>query len=119
MGRRGMNETRNAKTKPGTAKPRLPGRRLRLRGESSRRASSRDRRVAGHKTLSSVQEHSEDFDDDSELTDLLERIGQLHLDARGLRDTPHHAAPHIVDVEVFDIIRREHLLGRLDRTEAR
>ena len=28
------------------------------------------------------------------------------------------AAPHIVDVEVFGVIRREHLLGRLDRTEA-
>lgn len=28
------------------------------------------------------------------------------------------AAPHIVDVEVFDVIRREHLRGRLDRTEA-
>jgi predicted nucleic acid-binding protein len=31
---------------------------------------------------------------------------------------PDHAAPHIVDVEVFGVIRREHLLGRLDRTEA-
>ena len=29
-----------------------------------------------------------------------------------------HAAPHILDVEVFGVIRREHLLGRLDRTEA-
>jgi predicted nucleic acid-binding protein len=29
------------------------------------------------------------------------------------------AAPHIVDVEVFGVIRREHLRGRLDRTEAR
>lgn len=29
-----------------------------------------------------------------------------------------HAAPHIVDVEVFSVIRREHLRGRLDRTEA-
>jgi predicted nucleic acid-binding protein len=28
------------------------------------------------------------------------------------------AAPHIVDVEVFGVIRREHLAGRLDRTEA-
>ncbi len=31
---------------------------------------------------------------------------------------PEHAAPHIVDVEVFGVIRREHLAGRLDRTEA-
>lgn len=29
-----------------------------------------------------------------------------------------HAAPHVIDVEVFGVIRREHLLGRLDRTEA-
>ncbi len=28
------------------------------------------------------------------------------------------AAPHILDVEVFGVLRREHLLGRLDRTEA-
>jgi predicted nucleic acid-binding protein len=29
-----------------------------------------------------------------------------------------HAAPHLVDVEVFGVLRREHLRGRLDRTEA-
>jgi predicted nucleic acid-binding protein len=29
-----------------------------------------------------------------------------------------HVAPHIVDVEVFGVIRREHLRGSLDRTEA-
>jgi predicted nucleic acid-binding protein len=29
-----------------------------------------------------------------------------------------HAAPHIVDVEVFGVVRREHVRGRLDRTEA-
>jgi len=29
-----------------------------------------------------------------------------------------HAAPHIVDVEVFGVVRREHLRGRLDRTAA-
>ena len=28
------------------------------------------------------------------------------------------AAPHIVDVEVFGVLRREHIRGRLDRTEA-
>jgi len=27
-------------------------------------------------------------------------------------------APHVVDVEVFGIVRREHLAGRLDRTAA-
>jgi len=29
-----------------------------------------------------------------------------------------HAAPHIVDVEVFGVLRRERLHRRLDRTEA-
>lgn len=29
-----------------------------------------------------------------------------------------HAAPHLVDVEVFGVVRREFLHGRLDRTEA-
>jgi predicted nucleic acid-binding protein len=29
-----------------------------------------------------------------------------------------HAAPHIVDVEVFSVVRREHRRGRLDRTAA-
>lgn len=29
-----------------------------------------------------------------------------------------HAAPHIIDVEVFGVLRRERLRGRLDRTEA-
>jgi predicted nucleic acid-binding protein len=28
------------------------------------------------------------------------------------------AAPHIIDVEVFSVIRREHRLGRLDETAA-
>lgn len=31
---------------------------------------------------------------------------------------PDHAAPHLVDVEVLGVIRRERMLGRLDRTEA-
>ena len=29
-----------------------------------------------------------------------------------------HAAPHIIDVEVLGVVRREHLRGSLDRTEA-
>jgi predicted nucleic acid-binding protein len=29
-----------------------------------------------------------------------------------------HAAPHVIDVEVFSVIRREHMLGRLDPTGA-
>ena len=35
-----------------------------------------------------------------------------------LADDGDHAAPHVVDVEVFGVVRREHLRGRLDRTEA-
>ncbi|HVC40330.1 MAG TPA: type II toxin-antitoxin system VapC family toxin [Candidatus Dormibacteraeota bacterium] len=35
-----------------------------------------------------------------------------------LRADTDHAAPHIVDAEVFGVIRREHLRGHLDRTEA-
>jgi len=31
---------------------------------------------------------------------------------------PDQAAPHIVDVEVFGVVRREHMRGVLDRTEA-
>lgn len=29
-----------------------------------------------------------------------------------------HAAPHVIDVEVFSVIRREHRLGHLDQTAA-
>ncbi len=38
---------------------------------------------------------------------------------RRLASDDDHAAPHIVDVEVFGVVRREHLCGHLDRTEAR
>lgn len=31
---------------------------------------------------------------------------------------PDHAAPHIVDIEVFSLIRRDHLEGTLDSTAA-
>lgn len=44
------------------------------------------------------------------------------LNAEAIRDRlggdGDHAAPHILDVEVFGVLRREHRLGRLDRTEA-
>jgi predicted nucleic acid-binding protein len=43
-------------------------------------------------------------------------------DAEELRDRlaadGDHAAPHIVDADVFGVLRREHLHGRLDPTEA-
>lgn len=37
--------------------------------------------------------------------------------ARLLQD-PDHAAPSVIDVEVLSVIRRDHLLGRLDATSA-
>jgi len=37
---------------------------------------------------------------------------------RRLAADPDHAAPHIVDVEVFGLIRRDHLRGSLDQTSA-
>jgi predicted nucleic acid-binding protein len=43
-------------------------------------------------------------------------------DAEAIRDRlsadTDHAAPHVIDVEVFGVIRRERQRGRLDRTEA-
>lgn len=36
-----------------------------------------------------------------------------------LASDPDHSAPHVIDVEVLGIIRRDHLLGRLDTTAAR
>ena len=36
----------------------------------------------------------------------------------GLAADPEHAAPSVVDVEVLSVIRRDHLLGRLDPTSA-
>jgi predicted nucleic acid-binding protein len=37
---------------------------------------------------------------------------------RRLEDDPETAAPHVIDVEVLGVIRRDFLSGRLDRTEA-
>lgn len=46
---------------------------------------------------------------DAELAEVVRR--RLGADAE-------HAAPHVVDVEVLGVIRRDHMLGRLDRTAA-
>lgn len=35
-----------------------------------------------------------------------------------LGSDPNHAAPNVIDVEVVSVIRRDHLLGRLDTTAA-
>jgi len=37
---------------------------------------------------------------------------------RRLAADPDHAAPHVVDIEVVSVIRRDHLRGRLDETAA-
>lgn len=37
---------------------------------------------------------------------------------RRLAADPDHAAPHIADIEVVSVIRRDHLRGRLDETAA-
>jgi predicted nucleic acid-binding protein len=37
---------------------------------------------------------------------------------RRLAADPDQAAPHVIDVEVFSVIRREHLRGNLDATAA-
>lgn len=37
---------------------------------------------------------------------------------RRLAADPDHAAPHVVDVEVVSVIRRDHRVGRLDETAA-
>lgn len=37
---------------------------------------------------------------------------------RRFADDPQQAAPHIIDVEVFGVIRRDHMRGHLDRTQA-
>jgi predicted nucleic acid-binding protein len=37
---------------------------------------------------------------------------------RRLAEDPDHAAPHVVDVEVLGVVRRDHQLGRIDLTAA-
>lgn len=35
-----------------------------------------------------------------------------------LRADPDHAAPHVIDIEVFSLVRRDHLAATLDATAA-
>lgn len=56
--------------------------------------------------------------DASCLYELLVRTAASPAVAARLAADPEHAAPHVVDVEVLGVIRREHLLGRLDGTAA-
>jgi predicted nucleic acid-binding protein len=48
---------------------------------------------------------------------LVGKPGVERLRARLMAD-PDHAAPHVVDVEVLSVIRRDFLLGQLDGTAA-
>jgi predicted nucleic acid-binding protein len=46
--------------------------------------------------------------------------GELAEDVRlRLTDEPDQAAPHVIDAEVLGVVRRDHLLGKLDATAAR
>jgi predicted nucleic acid-binding protein len=45
-----------------------------------------------------------------------ERAEQVRVRLAG---DPDHAAPHVIDAEVLGVVRRDHLLGRLDATAAR
>ncbi|MDQ6746408.1 MAG: type II toxin-antitoxin system VapC family toxin [Actinomycetota bacterium] len=56
--------------------------------------------------------------DASCLCEVLIGASSAEVVRRRLAADDDHAAPHIVDVEVFGVLRREHLRGRLDRTEA-
>ena len=49
---------------------------------------------------------------------LIGRVGAERIQERLLAD-PEFGAPHIVDAEVFGVIRRHHLLGQMDGTAAR
>jgi predicted nucleic acid-binding protein len=48
---------------------------------------------------------------------LVRRPGAERIRAR-LAEDPDHIAPHVIDVEVLGVIRRDYLLGGLDATAA-
>jgi predicted nucleic acid-binding protein len=56
--------------------------------------------------------------DGSCLCEVLVGGAGAHAVGDRLAQDTEHAAPHVVDVEVFGVVRREHLRGRLDRTAA-
>jgi predicted nucleic acid-binding protein len=56
--------------------------------------------------------------DASTLVDVLLGTHRAEAVRQRLAADTDHAAPHILDVEVFGVLRRELLRGRLDRTEA-
>jgi predicted nucleic acid-binding protein len=56
--------------------------------------------------------------DASCLYEVLTGTAQAESIRRRLADDSDHAAPHVIDVEVMSVIRRDLLLGRLDPTAA-
>lgn len=56
--------------------------------------------------------------DASCLFDVLTKAPGYDAIDRRLAADPEYAAPHVLDVEVLGVVRREHMLGRLDRTAA-
>jgi len=56
--------------------------------------------------------------DASCLYDALVGLRDAERIRRRLAEDPAKAAPHVIDVEVLGVIRREFLFGRLDRTAA-
>jgi predicted nucleic acid-binding protein len=67
-------------------------------------------RFAGHGRMLIV--------DASSLYSMLAGAPQAERIRRRLAADPDKAAPHVIDVEVLGVIRREFLFGRLDRTAA-
>ena len=56
--------------------------------------------------------------DASCLYELLAGTPRAEAIRQRLAEDPDHAAPHVVDVEVLGVVRRDHQLGRLDFTAA-
>jgi predicted nucleic acid-binding protein len=57
--------------------------------------------------------------DDSCLYEVVADAAQAEQVRERLALDSDHAAPHVIDVEVLSIVRRDHKLGRLDATAAR
>jgi predicted nucleic acid-binding protein len=56
--------------------------------------------------------------DASALFEVVTDTERAELIRERLAADPNHAAPHVVDIEVFSLIRRDHLAGALDETAA-
>jgi predicted nucleic acid-binding protein len=57
--------------------------------------------------------------DASCLYEVLADTGRAERVRARLASDPEQAAPHVIDVEVLSIVRRDRMLGRLDATAAR